>query len=183
MFPVGTKDAGACALAFQAKAECPTRGVVILPAGTKDWACRSVIASASRIKGKQNEPLREAEPCQFISHLQKNLRHLETREIRRKTTDGRHENPRRDKFGTKQPRDLKIFSELWKYQPALQVGIMLSTFMTTTPQTLTKLLSAWTDGDKAALQQLMPMIYQELHRLAARHLAHERVGHTLQATA
>jgi len=35
-------------------AECPTRGVVILPAGTKDWACRSVIASASRIKGKQN---------------------------------------------------------------------------------------------------------------------------------
>ena len=58
-----------------------------------------------------------------------------------------------------------------------------STFMTTTPQTLTELLSAWSDGDKAALQQLMPMIYQELHRLAARHLAHERVGHTLQATA
>jgi RNA polymerase sigma factor (TIGR02999 family) len=55
--------------------------------------------------------------------------------------------------------------------------------MTTTPQTLTELLSAWSDGDKAALQQLMPMIYQELHRLAARHLAHERVGHTLQATA
>jgi RNA polymerase sigma-70 factor, ECF subfamily len=55
--------------------------------------------------------------------------------------------------------------------------------MTTTPQTLTELLSAWSDGDKAALQQLMPSIYQELHRLAARHLTHERVGHTLQATA
>jgi len=55
--------------------------------------------------------------------------------------------------------------------------------MTATSQTLTQLLSAWSDGDKAALEQLMPMVYQELHRLAARHLAHERVGHTLQATA
>ncbi len=51
------------------------------------------------------------------------------------------------------------------------------------PQTLTELLSAWSDGDQAALEQLMPMVYQELHRLAARHLAHERVGHTLQTTA
>jgi RNA polymerase sigma factor (TIGR02999 family) len=52
-----------------------------------------------------------------------------------------------------------------------------------TSQTLTQLLSAWSDGDKAALEQLMPMVYQELHRLASRHLAHERVGHTLQTTA
>jgi hypothetical protein len=70
MLPVKMNVPGASALAFQAKAECPTRGVVILPAGTKDWACRSVIASASRIKCKQNEPLREAEPCRFISHLE-----------------------------------------------------------------------------------------------------------------
>ena len=56
-------------------------------------------------------------------------------------------------------------------------------FMTATPQTLTQLLSAWSEGDKAALEQLMPMVYQELHRLAARHLAHERPGHTLQTTA
>jgi RNA polymerase sigma factor (TIGR02999 family) len=56
-------------------------------------------------------------------------------------------------------------------------------FMTATSPTLTQLLSAWSDGDKAALEQLMPMVYQELHRLAARHLAHERVGHTLQTTA
>src|SRR5262247_2287928 len=52
----------------------------------------------------------------------------------------------------------------------------------TTPQ-MTELLSAWSDGDKAALEQLMPMVYRELRRLAARHLGHERVGHTLQATA
>ena len=48
---------------------------------------------------------------------------------------------------------------------------------------MTALLSAWSDGDKAALEQLMPMIYQELRRLAARHVGRERVGHTLQATA
>ena len=55
--------------------------------------------------------------------------------------------------------------------------------MTTTPQTLTQLLSAWSDGDKAALEQLMPMVYQELRRLAVRHLSCERAGHTLQPTA
>jgi len=48
---------------------------------------------------------------------------------------------------------------------------------------MTQLLSAWGDGDKVALEQLMPLVYQELHRLASRHLASERVGHTLQPTA
>jgi|SRR5215475_582298 len=56
-------------------------------------------------------------------------------------------------------------------------------FMTAPSQTLTQLLSAWSDGDKAALEQLMPMVYHELHRLAERYLASERAGHTLQATA
>jgi len=55
--------------------------------------------------------------------------------------------------------------------------------MTATPPTMTQLLSAWSDGDKVALEQLMPLVYQELHRLAARHLASERAGHTLQPTA
>jgi RNA polymerase sigma factor (TIGR02999 family) len=55
--------------------------------------------------------------------------------------------------------------------------------MTAAPQTMTQLLSAWSDGDKVALEQLMPLVYQELHRLAARHLASERAGHTLQPTA
>ena len=52
-----------------------------------------------------------------------------------------------------------------------------------TLQPLTELLSAWSDGDKAALEQLMPVIYQELRRLAAGHMARERADHTLQATA
>jgi RNA polymerase sigma factor (TIGR02999 family) len=55
--------------------------------------------------------------------------------------------------------------------------------MTPAPQTVTQLLSAWSDGDKASLEQLMPMVYGELHRLATRHLACERSDHTLQATA
>jgi RNA polymerase sigma factor (TIGR02999 family) len=53
----------------------------------------------------------------------------------------------------------------------------------TTQLKLTELLSAWGDGDQAALEQLMPAIYQELRRLAGRHMARERADHTLQATA
>jgi RNA polymerase sigma factor (TIGR02999 family) len=42
---------------------------------------------------------------------------------------------------------------------------------------------AWGDGNKKALDELMPLVYQELHRLAHNHLARERDGHTLQTTA
>jgi RNA polymerase sigma factor (TIGR02999 family) len=48
---------------------------------------------------------------------------------------------------------------------------------------LTRLLRAWSEGDQGALEQLMPMVYEELHRLAQRYMADERPGHTLQATA
>ena len=48
---------------------------------------------------------------------------------------------------------------------------------------ITRLLRAWSDGDKDALRQLTPLVYQELHRLAATYMAHERTEHTLQPTA
>jgi len=48
---------------------------------------------------------------------------------------------------------------------------------------VTQLLVAWGDGDKAALDELMPLVYEELRRLARRYLRKERVGHTLQTTA
>jgi len=51
------------------------------------------------------------------------------------------------------------------------------------PPQVTQLLQAWSEGDEDALQQLMPVVYQELHRLAQRYMAHERPEHTLQATA
>jgi RNA polymerase sigma factor (TIGR02999 family) len=49
--------------------------------------------------------------------------------------------------------------------------------------TETQLLLAWTAGDRQALDQMLPAVYDELHRLATRYLARERRDHTLQPTA
>ncbi len=54
--------------------------------------------------------------------------------------------------------------------------------MSSTP-TITTLLRAWRSGDKAALDVMTPLIYDDLRRIANRHLQSERPGHTLQATA
>jgi RNA polymerase sigma-70 factor, ECF subfamily len=48
---------------------------------------------------------------------------------------------------------------------------------------ITELLVAWSDGDRGALDRLLPLVYDELHRQAARYLSRERQGHTLQPTA
>jgi RNA polymerase sigma factor (TIGR02999 family) len=48
---------------------------------------------------------------------------------------------------------------------------------------ITQLLIAWNDGDRAALEQLLPLVHRELHRIAKRHMAGERAGHILQTTA
>lgn len=45
------------------------------------------------------------------------------------------------------------------------------------------LLQAWNDGDETALEKLMPLVYQELHRMARFYMARESPGHTLQTTA
>lgn len=51
------------------------------------------------------------------------------------------------------------------------------------PSTITQLLVAWNQGDQSALEQLTPLVYRELHRLAHGYLAGERQGHVLQTTA
>jgi RNA polymerase sigma factor (TIGR02999 family) len=51
-----------------------------------------------------------------------------------------------------------------------------------TNQAVTQLLVSWSDGDRAALEQLTPLVYDELRRLASRYLRNERPGHTLQST-
>ncbi len=51
------------------------------------------------------------------------------------------------------------------------------------PNEITGQLLAWRAGDAAALEALIPVVYQELHRMAERHLRQENVGHTLQPTA
>ena len=50
-------------------------------------------------------------------------------------------------------------------------------------QEVTQLLAAWSDGDRSALDKLLPLVEGELHRLAHRYMSHEREGHTLQTTA
>ena len=51
------------------------------------------------------------------------------------------------------------------------------------PGEVTRLLVAWGQGDPGALEELIPLVYDELRRLAARHLSRERPAHTLQPTA
>jgi RNA polymerase sigma-70 factor (ECF subfamily) len=41
----------------------------------------------------------------------------------------------------------------------------------------------WGQGDEEALERLIPLVYDELHRIARKHMGHEAVGHSLQATA
>jgi RNA polymerase sigma-70 factor, ECF subfamily len=48
---------------------------------------------------------------------------------------------------------------------------------------ITAALKAWSAGDRAALDRLVPKVYQELHLIARRHAEKERAGHSLQATA
>src|ERR1700747_93801 len=48
---------------------------------------------------------------------------------------------------------------------------------------VTQLLEPWASGDRQALDDLTPLVYKELRRLAASHLRKERKSHTLQPTA
>jgi RNA polymerase sigma factor (TIGR02999 family) len=48
---------------------------------------------------------------------------------------------------------------------------------------VTQLLISWKEGDQSALEQLVPLVNAELHRLARRYLVQERPGHPLQPTA
>jgi len=52
-----------------------------------------------------------------------------------------------------------------------------------TPNQITVLLEQWGRGDQQALEQLTPLVYSELHRLASQYLRRERLDHTLQSTA
>src|SRR6185503_6892872 len=55
--------------------------------------------------------------------------------------------------------------------------------MTQPSHQVTKLLKEWSDGDESVPAQLMPLVYEELRRLAHRYMRRERPGHTLQTTA
>jgi len=53
----------------------------------------------------------------------------------------------------------------------------------TSPSTITQLLVRWRAGDQAALDELLPLVYREMRRLAGYYLRQERPDHTLQPTA
>ena len=53
----------------------------------------------------------------------------------------------------------------------------------TAPEEVSQLLRDWSNGDQAALDKVMPVVYQELRRLAHHYMRNERAGHTLQTTA
>jgi len=55
--------------------------------------------------------------------------------------------------------------------------------MTPSAREVTQLLTEWRNGDQAALEKLMPIVYDELRRIAHRYMRREQPGHTLQTTA
>ena len=55
--------------------------------------------------------------------------------------------------------------------------------MTAGPHEVTELLRDWGAGDKTALDRLMPLVYDELHRLAHQYMRREKAGHLLQTSA
>jgi RNA polymerase sigma-70 factor (ECF subfamily) len=68
-------------------------------------------------------------------------------------------------------------------QPVTRSAFQIGFPMPQAPQNVTELLIGWSNGDREALDALMPVVYDELRRQASRYLRRERVGHTLQTTA
>ena len=67
--------------------------------------------------------------------------------------------------------------------PAVSPRDKWGDLMTPTSQEISQLLVAWGNGDQAARDELMPLVYEELRRLAHRYMDRERPGHTLQTSA
>ena len=59
---------------------------------------------------------------------------------------------------------------------------MKGSAMTPSPNSISQLLVQWRDGDETALDRLMPLVYDEMRRMAHRYMRRERAGHTLQTT-
>ena len=55
--------------------------------------------------------------------------------------------------------------------------------MSASSQNITRLLLDWRNGDQTALDRLMPLVYEELRRMANHYMRNERKGHTLQTSA
>ena len=78
--------------------------------------------------------------------------------------------------------DLAVGSCILRSELA-QIQVRRSGPMVHSQQNVTELLLDWSAGDKAALDRILPIVYDELRKQAARYLQRERAGHTLQTTA
>jgi RNA polymerase sigma factor (TIGR02999 family) len=67
--------------------------------------------------------------------------------------------------------------------PTLPTGASKRVDVASSSDDITGWLGRWHDGDEAALENLVPLVYQELHRLASRYMRGERSGHLLQTSA
>ncbi len=67
--------------------------------------------------------------------------------------------------------------------PMMDLELMGDRSMASPSKDVTQLLLDWSDGDQQALDQLLPLVYDELHRLAEHYMRRERPDHTLQPTA
>ena len=78
--------------------------------------------------------------------------------------------------------DLAVGARILRSELA-QIQVRRSGPMVHSEQNVTELLLDWSAGDKAALDRILPIVYDELRKQAARYLQRERAGHTLQTTA
>lgn len=74
-----------------------------------------------------------------------------------------------------------IFAETGRSSPV--VSFFQEAMGAPAPDEITSLLKAWTGGDRAALDRLVPVVYEELRRMARRYTRNERAGNTLQTSA
>jgi ECF sigma factor len=86
-------------------------------------------------------------------------------------------------IATRSLRSLDFFSHSQKRQVEVKPAEPVEKNMETSSQQVSNLLRRWSEGDSEALDQLMPLVYAELRRMARRYMGQQPAGHTLQTTA
>ena len=77
----------------------------------------------------------------------------------------------------------QLCSHLLKREAAEKPESLTKQFVKTSTPSVSQLLQRWSEGDRGALEQLTPLVYDELKRMARRYMRQQPVGHTLQTTA
>jgi len=78
---------------------------------------------------------------------------------------------------------LSILGSGLRADSRMDKGEMRGYMTTPAPKEVTQLLIAWSNGEEEALEKLVPLVYDELRRIARRYMKREPAGHTLQTTA